>query len=268
MSFEKKQLSDLKVGIIGVGHLGITMARVFLKCFLPVQNLFISFKGSPQTKKLIEELGLSGQVVPIEDLCGTADVVFIFIRPQSFIDFKINSIGMNTLFVSGMAGVPLTSLEKVFGENVYRIMTSGPDTIHQNKAMAAIYPSNETVNQIVTASGFAPTILNEEQDMHYFTVGFCLPAALVLAKKLGIDVEIAPTGLNPGYAIIRQLYAWANGVIPEFTSVEKAEDYIRKMATPGGITEAILINLEKNRDLSQAVAAGVERSIAISAEFK
>ncbi|MDR3694298.1 NAD(P)-binding domain-containing protein [Mucilaginibacter sp.] len=264
MPSEKKQLADLKIGIIGAGHLGLTMAQVFVKSFLPVQNLLISFKGNPQTKKLIEELGLSNQVVPIADLCKTVDIAFIFIRPQSFIDFKIKSTGVDTLFVSGMAGVPLTSLEKIFGKNVCRIMTSGPDTIRQNKAMAAIYPFNETVKLIMTGSGFTPMILNEEQEMHYFTVGVCLPAAFVLAKTLGINIEIAATDLKPGYAIIRQLYVWAKNVVPVFKSDEEADDYVRKMATPGGITEAILINLEKSRDLLLAVEAGVERSMAIS----
>jgi len=265
---EKKKLSDLKIGIIGAGHLGLTMAQVFIKSFLPVPNLFISFKGSLHTKKLIEGLGLSDQVVPIEELCMAADIAFIFIRPQSFIDFKITSIGANILFVSGMAGVPLTSLEKTFGRNVCRIMTSGPDTVRQNKAMAAIYPFNEVINRILTESGFTPMILNEEREMHYFTVGVCLPAAFVLAKKLGIDVESGLEDLKPGYAIIRQLYLWAKDVVPVFNSGGEADDYVRKMATPGGITEAILINLQKSRDLLQAVEAGVERSITISARFE
>lgn len=267
MPLEKKQLSDLKIGIIGAGHLGLTMAQVFINSFLSVPNLFISFKGSPHTKKLIEGLGLSDQVVPIEELCMATDIAFIFIRPQSFIDFKVTSIGASTLFVSGMAGVPLVSLQKTFGNNVCRIMTSGPDTIRQNKAMAAIYPFNEVVNRIMTESGFTPMILNEEQEMHYFTVGVCLPAALVLAKKLGIDVEIPFTDLKPGYAIVRQLYVWAKSVIPEFVSDKEAGDYVHKMATPGGITEAILINLEKSRDLLHAVEAGVDKSIAISHAF-
>jgi len=264
----KKQLSDLKIGIIGAGHLGLTMAQVFLRSFLQPANLLISYNGSINTKRSIAALGLWDQVVPTDELCKVADLVFIFIRPQSFIDFKIPATGTDALFISGMAGVPLTSLETVFGNNVCRIMTSGPDTIRQNKAIAAIYPFNETVNQVITASGFALTILNEEQEMHYFTVGFCLPAALVLAKKPGINVEIAPADLKPGYAIIRQLYAWAKSVVPAFKSAEQAEDYIRKMATPGGITEAILINLEKTRDLLQAVEAGLERSMAISAGFE
>ncbi|HWZ04779.1 MAG TPA: hypothetical protein VNX40_14280 [Mucilaginibacter sp.] len=263
----KKKLSDLKIGIIGAGHLGLTMAQVFIKSFLPVPNLFISFKGSLHTKKLIEGLGLSDQVVPIEELCMAADIAFIFIRPQSFIDFKIPATGTDTLFVSGMAGVPLASLEKVFGKKVCRIMTSGPDTIRKNKAMAAIYPFNEVINRIMTESGFTPMILNEEREMHYFTVGVCLPAAFVLAKKLGINIEIDATDLKPGYAIMRQLYEWAKSVTPEFASDKEAGDYVHKMATPGGITEAILINLEKSRDLLQAVEAGVERSIAISDGF-
>ncbi|BAU55977.1 pyrroline-5-carboxylate reductase family protein [Mucilaginibacter gotjawali] len=267
MPLGKKQLPDLKIGIIGAGQLGLTMAQVFIRSFLPVQNLFISFKGSPHTKKTIEGFGLSDQVVPVEELCMAADLVFIFIRPQSFIDFRITLIGENTLFVSGMAGIPLASLQKVFGKNVCRIMTSGPDTIRQNKAMAAICPFNETVNRIITTSGFTPMILNNEQELHYFTVGVCLPAALVLAKKIGIDVESEFEDLKPGYAVIRQLYVWAKGVIPEFASDKDAEDYVHKMATPGGITEAILINLRKNRDLLQAVEAGVERSMAISDEF-
>jgi len=134
--------------------------------------------------------------------------------------------------------------------------------------MAAIYPFNETVSQVITATGFTSMSLNEEQEMHYFTVGVCLPAALVLAKKLGADMGIAVEDLKPGYAIIYRLYLWAKSVIPEFASDEEAEDYVRKMATPGGITEAILLNLEKSRELLQAMEAGVNRSMDISTGFE
>jgi len=268
MSLEKKQISDLKIGIIGAGHLGLTMVQVLLSSFLPTSHLLISYKGNANNKRLIAELGLSGQVVPVEELCNAADIAFIFIRPQSFIDFKIQPTRRDTLFVSAMAGISLTNLEKVFGKNVCRIMTSGPDTIRQNKAMAAIYPFNETVSQVITATGFTSMSLNEEQEMHYFTVGVCLPAALVLAKKLGADMGIAVEDLKPGYAIIYRLYLWAKSVIPEFASDEEAEDYVRKMATPGGITEAILLNLEKSRELLQAMEAGVNRSMDISTGFE
>jgi len=255
MPGEERKLADLNFGIIGAGHLGLTMAQVFINSFLPPRNLLISYKGSIETGRSLEKMGLSDQVVSVDELCRLAEIVLIFVRPQSFVDFRITSIGANTLFVSGIAGVPLSRLEKVFGKNICRIMTSGPDTIHQHKAMAAIYPFNEMVNRMMSATGFTVMILNEEQEMHYFTVGVCLPAALVLAKKLGVKVEIDPRDREPGYAIIHQLFLWAKSVIPQFVS------------TPGGITEAILLNLEKSRNLLQALDAGVERSMTISDGF-
>ena len=100
--------------------------------------------------------------------------------------------------------------------------------------------------------------------MHIFTVGVCLPAAL-LAWGDGEDaIEEACRCLSRDYPDFPEICSWARDVLPEFEREEDKRDYIRKMATRGGITEAVVKSLERGDDLLTALKQGIERSREIS----
>ena len=261
------QLSNSKIGIIGAGHLGLTLATAFIRSFLPKSNLLITHAGSPKTVQTLYNEGLSPNVAGNEEVCTTADIVFIFIRPQNFKEFKKIPVSKDTLFVSGMAGIPIAALRADFGDNICRIMTSGPATILSGKAIVALYPANATVWEIMSKAGLTPYLLENEENLHYFTVGVCLPAALVLANERRIDVEDAIAAFCIQLPLFREIYRWAQTIIPDFQSKKAADEYVRKMATPGGVTEAIVTSFEKNTNFLEALEAGTERSMTIAAGY-
>jgi pyrroline-5-carboxylate reductase len=106
--------------------------------------------------------------------------------------------------------------------------------------------------------------LKEEEQIHIFTVGVCLPAA-ILALDDGKDaIEEACRCLSRVYPDFSEICSWARDVLPEFEREEDKRDYIRKMATRGGITEAVVKSLERGDDLLPALKQGIERSREIS----
>ena len=255
----------LKIGIIGAGHIGLTLAETFMHNFLPKQNLFISHGGSPTTTAKLHSAELTANVADNKVLCTKTDICFIAMRPQAFAGFKKIPVSATTQFVSCMAGVPLTLLKNIFGEHTCRIMTSGPETIKHNKAIVAIYPFNAQLTTLMANAGFKCFTLNNEHDMHYFTTAVCLPAALVLAQNLKLDITKDVIAFGSKHALFAELYTWAADVVPQFALPQQADEYVSKMATPGGITEAMVNSLLENRNFLKAVEAGINRGKQLSA---
>ena len=77
-------------------------------------------------------------------------------------------------------------------------------------------------------------------------------------------IEEACRCLSRVYPDFPEICSWARDVLPEFEREEDKRDYIRKMATRGGITEAVVKSLERGDDLLTALKQGIERSREIS----
>ena len=260
----ENKIPENKIGILGAGHLGLTLAEVFLDTFLSKENLFLSRSGNAQTIDNIQKLGLTSNLKSNEELCNEMDITFIVVRPQNFSQFQKMQVNRNTLFVSGMAGVSIDSIDAKFGSNVCRMMTSGPETMKSKKAMAAIYPYNIKVAEILKKARFETYFIEEEKDMHYFTVGVCLPAAIVLARMLQLTVDDDVIEFSNRCHLFNKIYKWAMAVIPVFESQSHIDDYIQKMSTSGGVTEAIINKLKGSNNLLSALKAGIEKSLRLS----
>ena len=100
--------------------------------------------------------------------------------------------------------------------------------------------------------------------MHVFTVGICLPAALLASGDVEDAIEEACRCLSQDYPDFPEICSWARDVLPEFEKEEDKKAYICKMATRGGITEAMVKRLERGEDLLLALKQGIKRSREIS----
>ena len=158
----------------------------------------------------------------------------------------------------------MPAIRGLLGVDAVRMMPSGPDTIAEGKGIAAIYPHNQILSRILRELGLRVFELKEEEQIHIFTVGVCLPAA-ILALDDGKDaIEEACRCLSRVYPDFSEICSWARDVLPEFEREVDKRDYIRKMATRGGITEAVVKSLERGDDLLTALKQGIKRSRKIS----
>jgi pyrroline-5-carboxylate reductase len=182
-------LSGKTVGIIGCGHLGRTLALELLGSGLPGDGLLVSYGGNASTLEKIREAGLQERISSNEDICALSDIVFISVRPQSIGDLGRISFRKGAVVVSCAAGVSTSSLKSIFGVDAFRVMPSGPDTIRQRKGIAAVYPKSDLLSGLLFCLGLKAYQLEDEDLMHLFTTGVCLPAALLAAEDMELEIE-------------------------------------------------------------------------------
>lgn len=254
------------IGIIGAGHLGITLAETLIKHGFPKENLKISFGGKLSTLDSLKKAGLAGNITDNKELCRKSTIIFIAIKPQSLAELKNLPFSSNSLVVSCMAGISIASLKEALGIDVSRIMTSGPDTIKARKGIAAVYPKNKILTDILSFIDLKAQELQNEEMMHFFTAGVCLPAVILVANKRGLSfkLEEAIESIEKEYKGFNDMYLWAKNVLPYFGSEEEQTKYIDNMCTKGGITEEIVTCLNSGRTVLYALRKGIAKSEEIS----
>jgi pyrroline-5-carboxylate reductase len=257
-------LANEIIGIIGAGFLGRTLAETFIEHGFPKEKLMISYGGKPSTLESIKKAGLIGNITDNKVICQKSTIIFIVIKPQSLKELKNLPFTNNSLVVSCMAGISSASMEGALGIKVLRIMTSGPDTIKGKKGIVAVYPQNDTLINILSFLNLRVHELQDEESIHVFTVGVCLPAALLIANKRGLNIEDSIETIDKEYCGFREIYYWAKNVLPVFDSEKAQTNYIEHMSTEGGITEAIVNSLKSGDTFLDSLRKGIARSKEIS----
>ena len=257
-------LGGKSIGIIGCGHLGNVIALQLVSGGFPLDRLRVSRGKSDGSLEKIIDAGLGPCLAGNEEICRDCSIIFICIRPQSLPELQPLTFSRNALVVSCMAGVSLPAIRRLLGVEAVRMMPSGPDSILEGKGIAAIYPHNQALSQVLQALGLRIFELAAEGQMHIFTAGICLPAALLASGEGEDGGEKACRSLSRQYSDFPEIFSWARGVLPHLVREEDKEDYIRKMATRGGVTEAIVRSLESGDDLTAALKKGIDRSKEIS----
>ncbi len=172
-------LAHETIGVIGCGHLGKTIASELVRRGFPAQCLMLSRGRSHESMQGIIDAGLEGCLSDNQEICRKCSIIFIAIRPQSLPDLRGLAFPKDALVVSCMAGVSLQAIRGLLGVDAVRMMPSGPDTIIEGRGIAAIYPHNQSLSRILRELGLRVFELKEEEQIHIFTVGVCLPAALL-----------------------------------------------------------------------------------------
>ena len=252
------------IGIIGCGHLGRALAEALIGSGYPREMLRVSYGGSPFTLEKIKRAGLLENVSDNEEICKRSAVIFIAVRPQSFENLRSLSFPSSALVVSCMAGISRASIERMLGIDVCRMMPSGPDTIKERKGVAAIYPHDDSLQEILSLLGLRVYELLDEELMHAFTVGICLPAALLVAEKRGLDPFQCADDFGHEYPDFEDIGTWARSVQPSFDSDEARDEYVRRTCTKGGIAETMIDSLNFGCTFLTALEKGVSRSKQIA----
>jgi len=257
-------LGGERIGIIGCGHLGSAIALQLVSCGFPLDQLRVSRGKSDGSFQKIIDVGLGPCLAGNEEICRDSSIIFICIRPQSLPELEPLAFPKDSLVVSCLAGVSFPAIRGLLGVDAVRMMPSGPDSIKEGKGIAAIYPYNQVLSRILQALGLRVFELSVEEQMHVFTVGICLPAALLASGDVEDAIEEACRCLSQEYSDFPEIFAWARSVLPHLEREEDKRAYIEKMATRGGITEAVVKSLERGEDLLLALKQGIKRSREIS----
>lgn len=252
---------NANIGIIGCGHLGQALAIALLQNGFAKAHLRVSYGGSPHTLARLQALGLTECVSDNETMLRTMDYVFLTTHPNGIASLRCTQ--GKALVISCMAGVSLSYLQKHLGEYVMRMMPCGPEPILSGQGIAALYPAHECVQSVLSAMKLHTVAVVNEEELNVFTAGVCLPAALLLMKRLDL-AEQEIHRIRNVYPILGTLYDWACSVVPKNQTYEQVDAYINEMATKGGVTEAIVTAIREGAKLDEALRAGIIRTNGIS----
>ena len=263
-------LNGAALGAFGAGHLGRVVIQGLVDNGFPVSRLLVCHGGSPDTTRRLAEAGLSERVVGARELARHSRIILYLVRPQSLAAIEGLELMNDSLIVSFLAGTPLTRIPARAGQGGrVRVMTSAPDTIMKSRAIAGVYPpGNPAVQELLDALNIEQFPLDKEGDMHAFTaLGVCLPIVLAFWRAQGKGVDAA-TLMNcaqkHGLGRFEEILRWALRVEPRFEAQTEREAYIRKAATPGGVTEAMIQRIRAGGNVTQALESGILRSQELS----
>lgn len=261
-----KLLNELKVGIVGCGHLGQAIAQSLIAHGLNKESLLISYRGNPLTYQKLEANGLASCLTDNETLFKEAGIILIITRPQDVSELGGVAVSDKSIIVSCMAGVPIDVLNGIFKTEVYRMMFSGPDTISIEKGVAAAHPQNDLLEMLTHMLKLRYIRIGAEKDLDVFTAGVCLPAAILkLNNQDACSSAIEKIGSY--FPLLAELYAWAASSLPDLKTGAEKDMYIERMCTKGGITEAIINSIQEGESLDAALIRGIDRSKEISSEI-
>jgi pyrroline-5-carboxylate reductase len=259
-------LGNSSLGIFGPGHLGRTIIRGLLQAGFPQHQLLVCGRNAEQAKRELEKSNLAELVIDPDTLISRCRIIFYLVRPQDFMAIASYPVRVDCLFVSFLAGIQLARLPISPAEQQrVRVMTSAPDTLDAENGIAAIYPADHPIaREILVALNVRLFPLRYESDLHAFTaLGPCLPSALIYWEKLGhtIDMtELLELGERFGLPNFPALLQWAQTISSQSRLPDDRDHYLARSATPGGVTEAILAEIERGQRLGDALVRGVQRS--------
>ena len=259
------------LGIFGAGHLGRAIACGLLDAGFPRHMLTVCHRGSADTYRKLVESGLAETIADCNELIRRSKIVLYVVRPQDYRSLADYTMRADSLLVSFLAGVSLRRIPVLIDESqLVRVMTSAPDTLRQKNGIAAIYPADNVVaREIMAALKLRVFALKHEEDIHAFTaLGPCLPIALTYWESMGYGVdeaELLDTAARFDLPEYSQVLQWARTVQPRNLSTEERSHYIAQAATPGGVTEAILGEMQAGQRLAVALVCGIHRSRELAA---
>jgi len=253
-------ISSSRVGIIGCGHLGLSIANQLLSKGFRKDHLLITVSGSPSGLQRVAASSLSDRIASNAEVASVCDLILIALRPS-----QLDALGgiffrERCVIVSAMAGLEREMIQKAINHAIIRIMPSSPMSIERSRAICATYPVHKTVSALLDFLEIRTYELSAEADFHLFTAMVCLPAAFL---ELGFSDTSAIANLYH-FQPFQEILEWAKNQTPTGLSTSAREEYIARMATRGGVTEAIVTSIRAGNDINAALADGMRRSECIS----
>ena len=238
------------IGFVGAGNMAeaILQGIIAAGIFAP-EAVFISDVRSERLAQLAGQYG----VLPLHDnapLAAKADILVLSIEPKTMrdaLDSIRGHLRHDALVVSIVAGARMADIAAVLGDvPIIRVMPNAPALI--NEGASALYPNDR-----------ARPLLAKVRDIFA-----CVGEAVVVDDEALIDAVTAVSGSGPAYYFLmmeKMIEAAVSLGLPEETAKtlviqtakgaallasqaaqdnETPADLTRKVATPGGTTEAAL----------------------------
>lgn len=240
------EIYDNKIGIIGAGNIGQSIILKLLEKGYPEENIKLTYRGSIFTFEKIYDNNLVDMISDNSRIVEESDIIVLCVPPQSFEQIGEFGIGNDKTVISFMAGINIDDIVKQTGsENVVRVMPTGPDTILSSSAVAGLYPENDVACDLLDLLDIDYYVLDNEDDMKYMTLIGCLPAVYCNYDYESDENKEAIDKLSQEFPLFDKLSYNASLLVPE----ENKDEFIKKVSTPGGVTQKILLSLQSGKSM-------------------
>lgn len=264
----------MKILIIGGGNMGLTYAQSFLRSHICTTEHMMILEKSEEKAAQLAQKNIGTVYGRAEDCLDGADLIILAVKPQDapalFSSLRA-LVDSQQVFLSIMAGVKIKSIKDGLGvSKIVRAMPNLPAQIGQgmtvftssdevtrielvmvqnllNTTGKAIYAESESAIDAATAiSGSGPAY-----------VWFFMHALMESAQEMGFSYSESELLVSQTILGAIELYAAS-----DFT----AEEWIQKVASKGGTTEAALAAFEQNHlfnNLKEGSKAALERAVEL-----
>ena len=254
--------------------MGMTYAQSFLRSHIVTKEGMMILEKSPQKAIELRKKDIGTVFGTPEKCIPQADLVIFAVKPQdsaSLFESIKTYIDPQQVFVSIMAGVKIESIANALKvKKIIRVMPNLPAQI--GMGMAAFTSSDEVtrielvmVQNLINTTGKSIYVENEHAiDAATAISGsgpayvfFFMNSMMTAARQMGFSTSEAELLVSQTFRGAVDLYNKANF---------SCEEWIQKVASRGGTTEAALISFNKNsihKDILDGAQAALNRAIEL-----
>ncbi len=263
------RLESKKLAVIGGGHIGLALVEGFINSGkIPGSQLIVA---NPTLAKVVHLKKMGVEITSDNTVAvSKADWIFLAVKPF-VVDRVLTEIGMLTkgkLLISLAAAVGVNTLKKrLKNTKVIRIMPNM--AIAYNKGVIGLLTKrklNKLVKSLLSVLGVVVEVKKEEHLDALTVLTGCGPAIvaqfLEMLANYGTNAGISS---NKSYVLALQTFEGAIAFLKN--SALSPDEFIRSVATKGGITEAILSEL-KHKIFQNAFTHAMDQGYSKIEEIK
>jgi len=256
----------MKIGMVGFGHLGSSIAGALNKGEFTESNLMISYRGSRATMDRGSGMKLESCVKDPKYLMKYSDIVILAARPQNIKEIAQNYVRKDTLIISFMAALPLSALSSFFDCSISRAMCSGPETISGGRGICVLHHGTDAARKLVTLCGMREMQIRTEDEIDAFTAGICIPPILMNIKVDKRERIKALKNMSLNWSVYRELFGWIEAELA-LSASQNDKKSLENVSTKGGVSEAMVSALLGGASFLSSVERGIERCAELRSEL-
>ena len=261
-----KNINEKKIGMVGFGHLGSSIAEALVNKGFPKSNLMISHRGSIETTERVSDLKLESCVRDTEYLMKNSEVIILAARPQNIKEIAENCVSKDTLILSFMAALPLKALNSFFDCRILRVMCSGPESISGGRGISTLMPSDKDACGFLKACGIREFEVKNEDEIDAFTAGICIPPILMNIRVDRKERDAALINMALRFPVYRELSGWIEAELA-LSVLDNDKKSLENVSTKGGVSEAMVSALLGGASFLSSVERGIERCGELRSEL-
>ena len=261
-----KNIKEKKIGMVGFGHLGSSIAEALVKGGFQKSNLMISYKGSQTTKDKVLEMKMGNCVRDSEYLMKNSDIIILAARPQNIREIAENYVRKDTLILSFMAALPLSALSSFFDCSISRAMCSGPETISGGRGICVLHHGTDAARNLVSLCEMREIKIKTEDEIDAFTAGICIPPILMNIKVDERERKKVLNDMALRWSVYHELSDWIQAELA-LSASQNDKKSLENVSTKGGVSEAMLTSLINGGSFFSSVERGIERCAELRSEL-